>query len=380
MSSSNINMDALLERALLLAKRGTGLVEPNPRVGALVLRDGEVVGEGYHAEYGGPHAEVMALQQAGEKARGADLFVTLEPCTTWGKTEPCCDAILATGIKRVYHAISDPSAANGNKSVEVLRGAGIEVENLDAGGEAEELVADFKSYVEGTLPWVILKWAMTADGKVATVSGDSKWISSKESRDEVHRERRRADVVMVGRVTVKLDDPDLTCRLEDDEQADPVRVVLDSSLHLEPTSRIAMTAADTPTWVYHCANGDANGRGDALEALGVKLIDVPQGEGGRLDPASALRHLRENGLHRILVEGGPTVHGALLSGGLADWARVYVAPLLVGGITAPGPVAGAGFPSIDKAVWLRDVHLHVVGGQKGSDFVVEGRIGNHRET
>jgi diaminohydroxyphosphoribosylaminopyrimidine deaminase/5-amino-6-(5-phosphoribosylamino)uracil reductase len=140
-----------------------------------------------------------------------------------------------------------------------------------------------------------------------------------------------------------------------------------------------MTASDSPTWVFHCSNGTANGRGTALEALGVKLIDVPKGAGGRLDPASALRILREKGLHRILVEGGPTVHGALLTDGLADWARVYVAPLLVGGITAPGPVAGSGFPSIEKAVWLEDVHLRVVGGSGGSDFVVEGRIGKQAE-
>jgi diaminohydroxyphosphoribosylaminopyrimidine deaminase/5-amino-6-(5-phosphoribosylamino)uracil reductase len=373
------DVDALLERAIRLARMGTGRVEPNPRVGALVIRGASVVGEGYHSSYGGPHAEVQALRDAGEAARGADLLVTLEPCSTEGRTGPCTDAIIATGIRRVIFAESDPSAANGGRARAVLEEAGIEVMQLPAGDAQSQLIADFRTYEKGTLPWVVLKWAMTADGKVATVSGESRWISSEQSREEVHEERARCDAVLVGRATVKADDPELIVRLEGYEGRQPVRVVLDSGLHIEPTSKLAMTASTVPTWVFHCASGAYSERHQALEALGVRVLEVPPGEGGRLDPAEALRTLRREGLNRILVEGGPTVHGALVAGGLADWARVYVAPVIVGGITAPGPVAGPGFPSLREAVWLEDVHLRIAG-RGGSDFVVEGRIGNHRES
>lgn len=374
-----LNLETLLERAVKLARKGTGFVEPNPRVGALVVRDGEVVGEGYHPEYGAPHAEVVALSAAGEKARGSDLVVTLEPCSTLGKTDACTDAIIATGIKRVFYAASDPNPDNGGRSRRILEEAGIEVSQVPDAKGADELISDFKTYVKGSLPWVILKWAMSADGKVATMSGDSRWISSEESRREVHEERRRADVVMVGRATVKTDDPELTVRLTESNGASTVRAVLDSGLHLDPACRLVLTAQDIPTWVFHCANGTADARREALEALKVRVVEVPRGEGGRLDVGEALKHLRREGLHRILVEGGPTVHGALLTGGFADWARVYVCPILLGGITAPGPVAGVGFPTLEDAVWLDDLHLRIVG-ESGSDFVVEGRITNHRES
>jgi diaminohydroxyphosphoribosylaminopyrimidine deaminase/5-amino-6-(5-phosphoribosylamino)uracil reductase len=225
----------------------------------------------------------------------------------------------------------------------------------------------------------MLKWAMTADGKVATSGGDSRWISSEESRREVHAERRRSDAVVVGRATVKADDPELTVRLAESGGRKPVRVVLDSGLHLDPASKLVLSAQECTTWVFHCAGADSDSRREALEALGVRTLKVAPGDAGRLDPAEALRLLRKEGLERILVEGGPTVHGALLSQGLADWARVYVSPLLVGGITAPGPVAGPGFPTLNEAVWLADVHLRIVG-PNGSDLVIEGRLTNHCES
>lgn len=375
---ATVNLDALLDKAVKLARRGTGFVEPNPRVGALVIRNGEVVGEGWHREYGGPHAEVMALGAAGDRARGADLLVTLEPCSSYGKTDPCTDAIIATGIRRVWYAAGDPNPRNGGRSRQILEEAGIEVLELPHHEPAHELLQDFKAWLRSSMPWVILKWAMTADGKVATVNGESRWISSEESRAEVHAERRRSDAVMVGRATVKADDPELTVRLVEMNGKKPVRVVLDSGLHIDPACRLVQTAQDCPTWIFHCASSEADGRRAAVEALGARTIRVGQAESGRLETAEALRFLRSEGLHRVLVEGGPTVHGSLLAQGLGNWARVYVCPLLVGGITAPGPVAGPGFPSLNEAVWLRDLHLRVVG-QNGSDFVVEGRIGNHRD-
>ena len=371
------NLKEIGDRAVKLAKRGTGLVEPNPRVGAVVIRDGEVVAEGFHREYGGPHAEVMALLAAGDRARGADLYVTLEPCTTIGKTDACTQAILATGIRRVIYACPDPNPKNGGRAKEVLQSAGIEVVHLDPPPEALELIQDFSHYLRRTLPWVILKWAMTADGRIATVAGDNRWISSEESRREGHEERRRADAVLVGRATVKTDDPELTVRMGV-EGRNPTRVIFDTGLHLDPASKVALTAAEIPTWVLHAPDVDP-ARKPALEALGVRLCEIPKGEAGRIDPVAGLRYLRGKGLHRILVEGGPTVHGALFNDRLADWARIYVAPLLVGGITAPGPIAGAGCPTLEDAVWLSDVRVRVVS-PRGSDLVIEGRITNHRES
>jgi diaminohydroxyphosphoribosylaminopyrimidine deaminase/5-amino-6-(5-phosphoribosylamino)uracil reductase len=371
------NLTEITDRAVKLAKRGTGLVEPNPRVGALVLRGTEVVAEGFHREYGDAHAEVMALKAAGERARGADLFVTLEPCSTVGKTEACTQAIIATGIRRVLYACPDPNPRNGGQARKILESAGIEVVQLEPSPQALELVQDFKGYVNRTLPWVILKWAMTADGKIATVAGDSRWISSEDSRREGHEERRRSDAVLVGRATVKMDDPELTVRMGV-EGRNPTRVIFDSGLHLDPASKVALTAAEVPTWVLHAPDVDPE-RKPALEALRVRLCEIPKGDSGRIDPVEALRFLRKQGLHRILVEGGPTVHGALFAGRLADWARIYVAPLLVGGITAPGPLAGAGCPTLEDAVWLSDVRVRAVS-PRGSDLVIEGRITNHRES
>jgi diaminohydroxyphosphoribosylaminopyrimidine deaminase/5-amino-6-(5-phosphoribosylamino)uracil reductase len=374
---STINLQEIIDRAVRLAKRGTGLVEPNPRVGAIVMRNGEVVGEGFHREYGGPHAEVMALIAAGDRARGADLFVTLEPCSTIGKTDACTQAIIATGIRRVLYAAPDPNPKNGGHARAILESAGIEVVQLDPAPEVLELVQDFKRYVNRTLPWIILKWAMTADGKVATVAGDNRWISSEDSRRECHEERRRSDAVLVGRATVKTDDPELTVRMGV-EGKNPTRVIFDSGLHLDPDSKVALTAAEIPTLVLHAPDVDP-ARKPALEALGVRLCEIPKAAAGRIDPVEGLRFLRKQGLHRILVEGGPTVHGTLFNDRLADWARIYVAPLLVGGITAPGPLAGAGCPTLEDAVWLSDVRVRAVS-PRGSDLVIEGRITNHRES
>lgn len=371
-----MNVHEIIERAVKLAKKGTGFVEPNPRVGAVVVNEGRVVGEGWHREYGGPHAEVVALAAAGEAARGADLYVTLEPCSSVGKTEACTDAILATGIKRVFYASADPNPKNGGRACAVLESAGVACTKLAPNAEADALIADFSGYVGRTLPWIILKWGMTADGKVATVTGDSRWITSEESRREGHEERRRSDAVLIGRATVKADDPELTVRMGV-EGRNPVRVVFDSGLHLDPASKLALSAAQTATWVLHTPGVDA-ARKPALEALGVKLIEIPKGTSGRIDPVAALRELRRRGIHRILVEGGPTIHGTLFENRLVDWARIYIAPLLVGGMTAPGPIAGVGLPTLEDAVWLSDVHVRVVGKQ-GSDLVLEGRIGNHCE-
>ncbi len=375
-----MNAHEIIERAVKLARKGSGYVEPNPRCGAVVVRDGQIVGEGFHREYGGPHAEVVALSAAGDHARGADLYVTLEPCSTTGKTPPCTQAIIATGIRRVFIACSDPNPQNGGRARAILESAGIQVVQLEPIPSATELIKEFGGYLRRSLPWVVLKWAMTVDGKVATITGDSRWITSEESRREGHEERRRSDGILVGRATVKTDDPELTVRMGV-EGRNPVRVVFDTGLHIDPTSKVVLSAAQIPTWVLHAPDVDS-ARKPALEAMGVRLVEIPKGEAGRIDPVIALQYLRKEGLHRILCEGGPTVHGTLLGHHLADWVRIYIAPMLVGGMTAPGPVAGVGCPTLEDATWLSDVHVRVVNkddGNPGSDLVIEGRVTKHRE-
>lgn len=374
------DLEALLERATALALRGTGYVEPNPRVAAMVLRDGEIIAEGWHREYGGPHAEIVALEKAGEAARGADLLVTLEPCTTRGKTPPCVGAIVKAGIKRVWYAAEDPNPIHRGKAIAELEKEGISCQQVPGHATGDALLESFRAYLEGELPWTVLKWAMSADGKVATVTGDSRWITSEESRTEVHKERARADAVLVGRATVATDDPMLDVRhgVRGDRDQ-PTRVVLDSGLHIDPKARLVQTARDIPTFVIHAAGKESAERRAALEEHGVRVFSTPQGEDGRVDPVEALRILRREGLHRVLIEGGPTVHGAMLTRGLGAWARVYVAPLVVGGITAPGPVAGPGFPTLGDSVWLDDLKLRIVE-DGGSDFAVEGRLRNFRES
>lgn len=310
--------------ALMLARRSLGQTAPNPAVGCVIVKDGIIVGRGRTAKGGRPHAETEALKQAGEAARGATAYVTLEPCSHHGKTPPCADALVAAGISRVVVAVGDPDPRVNGRGIERLRTAGIEVITGVCEAETADLNAGFFLKVRENRPLVTLKIAQSADGFTATAPGTSPWITGGEARRFGHLMRAQNDAILVGIETVLADDPMLDCRLPGLEDRSPVRVVLDSRLRLPETAKLAQTAGRIPTLLYTTARSG----GEALAALGVTLIRL--GTDARPDLGMVLADLAGRGVTRLLVEGGATVHEAFLSAGLADRLAVFTSPSLLG--------------------------------------------------
>jgi len=334
-----------MARALDLAGRGFGSVEPNPMVGAVVLdAGGQPVGEGWHQCHGGPHAEVFALAAAGPAARGGTLYVTLEPCCHHGKTPPCTAAVLASGVRRVVAAMPDPFPAVNGGGLAVLRDAGLAVEVGVLEAQARTLNAAYLKLLGTGRPWVIAKWAMTLDGKLATRTGDSQWISNAECRAKVHDLRGRVDAVVVGRGTVVADDPLLTARPPGPRT--PARVVVCGSGDLPAACRLTATARASPVVVYTTA---ANvGKLAAWAAAGAEVVGLPAGD-GVLSPLAILDDLGRRRCTRVLIEGGSTLLGAFRDAGAIDEAWAFVAPKLFGGATAPGPVGGHGVGAVAES-------------------------------
>jgi diaminohydroxyphosphoribosylaminopyrimidine deaminase/5-amino-6-(5-phosphoribosylamino)uracil reductase len=319
---------AAMRRALELAGRGAGHVEPNPQVGAVVVAaDGTIVGEGWHAVFGGPHAEVAALAAAGPAARGATLCVTLEPCCHHGKTPPCTAAIIAAGIARVVVATGDPFPAVAGRGITALRAAGIDVETGPLAAEAHRLIAPFRKLVETGTPWVIAKWAMSLDGRLAAPPGADRWISSPESRSLVHALRGRIDAIAVGIGTVLADDPLLTARPPGPRQ--PLRIVLDSAARLPLAAALVRTAREVPVLVA-AGPAAAADRVAALRAAGCEVWQAASDT-----PSARLRELlAELGRRRLtnlMVEGGAAVLHTLFAAGVVDEIQAFVAPRVIGG-------------------------------------------------
>jgi len=341
-----------MRRALALAWSGWGRVAQNPLVGAVVVRDGVVVGEGYHAEFGGPHGEVQALHAAGERARGADLVVTLEPCAHQGKTPPCTDAILAAGVRRVVFAArdEDPVARGG---AEVLRSAGVAVEAglLEAEARAQNAIF-FHRFANSARPFVALKLAVSLDARIADRQGHSRWVSGPEARDWVQWLRAGFDAIAVGGGTVKADDPSLTVRGPVRPAKPPLRVVLDRKAELTPEAQLARTARETPTLALLGRDAPA-GAAAALRAAGVA---VAQADG----PPEALAELSRRGVASVLVEGGGVVAGRMLAAGVVDRMYLVVAPLWLGedGVSAFPGLAGT---AIEDATRWRTVERRPLG-------------------
>ena len=308
---------------LALAEADRGHTAPNPHVGALIARGDEIVSLGHHARAGQPHAEVVALQAAGPRARGATLYCSLEPCNHHGRTPPCTEAILAAGITRVVIAARDPKSHGGERGVERLRAAGITVDEGVCAEQGAERIADFATLSALGRPLTVLKAASTLDGRIATRTGDSKWITGVAARTEGHALRDACDAVMVGVGTVLTDDPRLDVRLVSGR--DPIRIVLDTHLRTPPRSNVIMHESARPTWIFH--GPDAAG-GDALRREGVELVSAPL-VGHAIDLAWVLAELGRRELLRVLVEGGAKVHGALIAAGLADRAVFFLAPLVL---------------------------------------------------
>jgi diaminohydroxyphosphoribosylaminopyrimidine deaminase/5-amino-6-(5-phosphoribosylamino)uracil reductase len=355
----------LMDRALALAERGRGAVEPNPLVGAVVVRDGQIVGEGWHQKYGEAHAEVHALAAAGGAARGATLYVTLEPCCHFGKTPPCTDAVLRAGIRRVVAAMSDPFPQVAGRGLALLRDAGLEV-TVGVGAEAARLLNQpFLKRVRTGRPYVIAKWAMTLDGKIATRTGDARWVSGEASRRRAHELRGRLDAILVGVGTVLADDPLLTARPPGPRT--PTRIVLDSRLRTPLESQLVRTARDVPLLLVHGPGvpADHRRRYEEADAACLELA----GPGGRPDVAALLDHLGSQKASNLLVEGGAAVLGSFLDAGALDAVQVYVAPKLAGG-GGPGPVAGAGVDLMAQAAAVTGLRLEALG----EDVVLDGRL------
>jgi diaminohydroxyphosphoribosylaminopyrimidine deaminase/5-amino-6-(5-phosphoribosylamino)uracil reductase len=316
-----------MARALRLAERGAYTTRPNPMVGCVLVRGDEVVGEGWHQRKGGPHAEIFALQSAGDRARGATAYVTLEPCAHTGSTGPCADALIAAGVSRVVAAMRDPFPQVDGAGFDKLRSAGIAVESGLMGAQARVLNRGFLSRIERGRPWVRVKLASSLDGRTALANGDSKWISGEASRRDVMRGRARSGAILTGSGTVLADDPQLTVRLEDATQfVPPLRVVLDPGLATVARGRVR--EGDAPTLYLHAPDAKLPG-GLQFEHASVPVRD------GDLDLAAVLKLLAARGINEVQVEAGATLAGAFMTEGLADEVLLYVAPVLLGGQARP---------------------------------------------
>jgi diaminohydroxyphosphoribosylaminopyrimidine deaminase/5-amino-6-(5-phosphoribosylamino)uracil reductase len=358
--------------ALSLAKRGLGTTSPNPMVGALVIKGREIVGEGYHRKVGEPHAEAIALEKAGEKARGATLFVTLEPCChTEKRTPPCVDAVIRAGVKKVVVAMFDPNPEVNGKGIEALRKAGIDVKVGTLSDEARRLNEAFVTFQEKKRPFFVMKAALSLDGKIATKVGDSKWISNEESRSYANRLRSSMDAVMVGINTVILDNPLLLPRIAR-PKGYPVRVVLDSKLRIPLSCDLVKTAGSYKTLVFTLNDPSADKEG-RLRSLGVEVVRVDAGENRKVALPAVAAELAKRGITSVLVEGGGEVNGSLLKDGLIDKVLLFYGPLLIGGRNAASLVGGKG---ID---FLKDAYkVDVISVKKlKDDICLEGYVHGH---
>jgi diaminohydroxyphosphoribosylaminopyrimidine deaminase/5-amino-6-(5-phosphoribosylamino)uracil reductase len=344
--------EAWMLRAIELG--GEGRPAPNPHVGAVIVQGDKVVGEGRHERAGGDHAEIVALQQAGSAAKGATLYVTLEPCNHRGRTPPCTEALISAKLARVVIGCADPNPHVTGGGIAKLRAAGLTVTESVCAPEAQALIATWRKFITTGIPYVSLKLALSLDGRIATRSGASKWVTGAEARSLVHTLRARHDAVAIGIGTALADDPRLTVR--DASGASPTRVVFDTKLRLPLHSRLVETAVDVPTWVVCSADAPSDAE-QALIARGVEVLRVPSAAEGRVDAAAALAALASRGVVTVMVEGGAELAGSILAGRLADELHAFVAPILLGPRGRPGAVDWAGpstpadAPRIAAATW-----------------------------
>ena len=354
-----------MRSALELAAGGTGWVSPNPLVGCVIVDNGEVVGRGYHQRFGGPHAEIHALHEAGNRAKGAVLYVTLEPCCHTGKTPPCVDAILQARLGRVVAAMRDPNPRVDGGGVSRLHRAGVEVTVGVCEAEARRLNEAFVKHITTRRPFVTSKSAITLDGKIATRSGASRWITGEAARAAGHQLRHANDAIRVGIGTVVQDDPQLTTRLPGGRGANPLRIVVDSTLRLSPGAQVADMAAERRTLIVTTEQAEA-AKVKALQARGVEVIRLPACGAGRVNLDALCAVLGERGIASVLVEGGAVLTAALLRQRLIDKMVFFVAPKIIGGdgVSAFGP---CGIDTMEQALSLRDL----TSRQVGDDFMLE---------
>ena len=377
-----------MRRAIELAKKGGGYVHPNPLVGCVVVKDGEIIAEGYHEKYGEFHAERNALTRCKTETKDASLYVTLEPCCHYGKTPPCTEIITEKGIKKVFVGILDPNPLVAGKGVKMLQDAGIEVEVGLCEDEIREMNKVFLKYITTKRPYVIMKTAMTLDGKIAAYTGDSKWVTNEESRKMVHELRSELAGVIVGIGTVLADDPMLTCRLEG-KHHQPVRIVVDSNLRIPVDSQLVKTAKEYRT-IVACRHFDRSeaerseveksslnvnkqkGFLDSLRSLemtGVELLEC-QSNNNHVDINDLMTKLGAMGIDSLLLEGGGTLNAAFLEAGFVDEVWAFIAPKIIGGEGAKTPVSGKGIDKMSEAINLQDIDIQNING----DILIKGKI------
>jgi diaminohydroxyphosphoribosylaminopyrimidine deaminase/5-amino-6-(5-phosphoribosylamino)uracil reductase len=361
-----MNDEDYMRMALSLAEQGRGWTSPNPMVGAVIVKDGSVVGRGFHAKAGMPHAEVNALEDAGEKAQGATLYVTLEPCNHTGRTPPCTAAILQNRIKRVVVGMRDPNPRVEGGGVDVLRRRGLDVATGVCEAESRRLNECFVKHITTGLPFVMLKCASTLDGRIATGTGDAKWITNVDSRSFVHQLRHAVDAILVGVGTVKADDPRLTTRLESGKGADPIRVILDARLSTPVDAKLLHISSASDTLI--ATNGPVDeGKRRRLEQAGAKVL-VVEGSGDHVDLKPLLNTLGRMNVTSLLIEGGSHVNGSALRSGIVDKLYFFLAPKLCGGNDGVPVCSGVGVERMQDALQLRDVSVH----RFGDDVMIEG--------
>ena len=360
-----LNEETYMELALELALRGCGRVNPNPLVGAVVVKDGRVIGRGYHACFGGLHAERTALSSCTEPPEGAELYVTLEPCCHHGKQPPCTDAILESGIRRVIIGSADPNPLVRGRGAELLRAHGVDVTEGVLRGRCDEINRPFFHYIQTGLPYVILKYAMTLDGKTAAFTGASRWITGEEARRHVHEDRNRFAAILVGTGTVLTDDPLLTCRIP--AGRNPLRIVCDTHLRTPLQSQIAVTACQVPT-LLATACGDEE-RQKPYRGLGCEVSLLPLKD-GHIDLNALMKLLGRRGIDSVLLEGGAALSWSALKSGIVNRVQAYVAPKLLGGRTVPSPVGGDGFSCPEEAVRLSTPTIR----RLGRDLLLESEV------
>ena len=359
-----------MKRALELARKGEGHTSPNPMVGCVVVKDGRIISEGYHEKYGEFHAERNALTRCTEDTTGADLYVTLEPCCHQGKTPPCTDIIIEKKIARVFVGSMDSNPLMAGKGVQILRDHGIYVETGILDAECRKLNEVFYHYITTKTPFVVMKYAMTLDGKIACATGDSRWVTGETARAQVHRMRGRYRGIMVGIGTVLADDPMLNCRVEGG--VDPVRIICDSNLHIPTESQIVKTASDIETIVACSQEALESERKQEkirrLKEAGIQIIGTEGAHGVNL--VELMKKLGEQNIDSILLEGGGTLNASALEDGIVNKVYAYIAGKLIGGMDARSPVEGMGIDRMADAITLKNMEIE----RLGDDFCIVGYV------
>lgn len=357
-----------MRRALELAARAAGRTSPNPMVGAVIVKNGRLIAEGYHKKAGRPHGEIEALRKAGKQARGAQLFVNLEPCCHQGRTPPCTEAIIESGIKEVFVGMRDPNPLVAGKGIRRLKRAGIEVHSGLLRQESQKLNEVFVKYIETRMPFVTLKSALSLDGKIATSTGDSQWITGPEARERVHQMRDQVDAILVGAGTVLKDNPRLTTRLKKGKGCNPARVILDTRAEIPLKAKVFQRARRERV-IYVTARGTSAIRVNKLHESGVQVYVLPD-RNGRISLKKLIKLLGQSGVTSILVEGGGGLNSSLLREGIVDKVVFFLAPIIIGGGSAPGVVGGPGIKNLKQALNIKGLTITPVG----ADWVAEGYL------